>query len=119
MLDTDAIDVFAVEGWAGPAERADGTPAGVDQILPGFMSIDREATVWNAPAGPGWRRGWSATGAGDDGTLRLDPGAPLVWNIAVVPSLLAQFGWALAVVVVVARRRTARSDGVGCHNNRD
>lgn len=110
VLDTDDIDVFEVRRWVGSAERPDGAPASVDRIVPGFVAIDRQATVWNAPAGSGWLRGWKTTAENDNGTVLLEPGDSLVWNMATAPSLIAQLGWAAAIALVVIRRRSPRHD---------
>jgi hypothetical protein len=104
VLDATEIDVLEVEKWPGDAISADGSRSSIRQLIPGFMNIDRSAALWNAPGGSGWRRGWQPTSISPTGTVALEPGGQLVWSVATIPSLLAELGWATALVVIVIRR---------------
>jgi hypothetical protein len=121
VVDTPDIALYSVSGWTGQAQRADGSPVVVDRTTPAlvhFVGGDGAAVVWNHPASGGWRRGGSNGVATPDGRLSFATGSGKAWNVATVPSLLAQLLTALAVVVLAWRFRPAGrhpgtlSDGV-------
>jgi hypothetical protein len=105
------IEVFEVEEWPGPALDDEGVEASVDQLVPGFVRMDRDATVWNAPGGIGWRRDWQPTATSSTGTVALEPGGRLVWSVTTLPAVLAQMAWAAAVIALLHRRRSLPPTG--------
>lgn len=113
VLDSDDLAVYAVTGWVGEAVDADsGVAVEVDRTGPAFAQIVDPATVvWNRAASGGWHRGWSAAGATPNGRLQLPAGSGPVWNVATVPSLLAQLSVPVGVAVVLRRRRKGADMG--------
>lgn len=98
-IEHDSIVLYEVLSWSGPARTAAGEPADVDAPIPPFAAIDDDAVVWFAPAAPGWRRGFDATGTTPAGVLALPTGSGPVWYW---PTLLVLLGDLVTVGGVVA-----------------
>lgn len=112
--DDDDIALFEVDGWE--ARWSDGVDAtwtsdvAVDWHGPALATFegDGDAEVRLPAAGSGgWRRGWAATDADDDGLLVAPASDGPLWNVSTIPSLVAQAGAfiAVAVIGIVALRR--------------
>jgi len=110
-VDDDAIAVYEVKGWTGEAfDATSGEPVATSGSGPAWVHIDDTAghdVIWNHPASGGWRRGWSAAAATPDGRVRFAPGDGMVWNVATLPSLMAQC--VVLVLIIVAGWRVRRS----------
>jgi hypothetical protein len=121
VVDSPDIALYAVVDWSGQAQMGDGAAIGVERTTPAlvrFVGGDGAAVVWNHPASGGWRRGGSTGVATADGRLSFPAGSGRAWNVATVPSLLAQWCTLVAVLMIgwrvrsVRRRAEAESNGV-------
>ncbi len=114
VIDDEAIALYRVNGWLGQAtEVATGAPVVVDSVGPAWVRVEGDhAVVWNHPASGGWHRGSSAATATADGRLQFAGGGGPVWNLATLPSLLAQGLMLAAVGCGVRRLRRTRRVGV-------
>jgi hypothetical protein len=111
VIDAPQMAVYEVTGWVGDAITDSGSAVGVRGRSPAWVHFSDESAhfvIWNHPAGGAWRRGWSRATATADGRLQFGPGGGPVWNMATVPSLVAQCAVVGAVVFCAVRARRRR-----------
>ena len=109
VVDDGTLALYEVREWSGPVTTASSREFTPAEVVPPLLGLSTsEAATWNAPAQPGWRRGWRAAEEADNGLLRLPSGGGVVWfwpSILVVVGTAAAYGTAAALMVRAWRGR--------------
>jgi hypothetical protein len=106
--DDDDVQVYAVEGWDGPATSPDGRPHRLSRPVPPVLRTDApRGSVLDVAGAPGWIQGWGTpVRVTRDGRLRLegDGGTLWFWPAALLLAFDALLAAAAGAALATARR---------------